>query len=119
MANELTLSASVKFLKSDTNVDFAKAGVLLDVAGGDYVKRTQTVGTSEEALGLGDLTTPGYMLIYNSDSTNYVKIRSGTGAGDLIRVPAGGIALFYCEATAPYIIANTASVVVEYLLVEA
>lgn len=119
MANENTIGATLKFLKGESDILFAKSGILQDVAGDDYVKRTQTVGTSEEALGLGDLTSPGYILMFNRDATNYVAIRPGTGENDLIRVPPGGVALFYCHASAPFIIANTANCQVEYLLIEA
>lgn len=119
MANELTLAASLKFVKGSTNVSFSKSGIQLDVSGKNYTHKTQTVGTSEEALSLGDVTTPGYILVYNKDATNFVSVRSGTGAANLVKVPAGGVALFNCEASAPYAIANTAAVDIEYLLVEA
>lgn len=119
MANELTLAASLKFVKGNTNVSFAKSGVRIDVTDKNYTSKTQAVGTSEEALSLGDVATPGYILIFNKDSTNYVSVRSGTGAANLIKVPAGGVALFNCEASAPYVVANTAAVDIEYLLIEA
>lgn len=119
MANELTLSASLKFVKGVKNASFGKSGIQLDVAGKNYALKTQTIGTSEEAIALGDVATPGYILVYNSDSTNFVSIRSGTGAANLVKIPAGGVALFDCEASAPYAIADTAAVDIEYLLVEA
>lgn len=119
MANELTLSASIKFVKGNVSVSTAKSGVQLDVAGNDFVTKTQNVGTSEEALDLGDITTPGYVMIRNLDSTNFVSIRPATGAANLIKVPAGGIALFMCEASAPFVIANTAAVQIEYTMIEA
>lgn len=119
MANELTLAASLKFVKGGKSVSFGKSGVQLDVAGSNYTLKTQTIGTSEEAISLGDVATPGYILIYNLDATNFVSVRSGTGAANLVKIPAGGMALFNCAASAPYAIADTASVSIEYLLVEA
>lgn len=119
MSNEMTLTGILKFLKGDSNVLFNKSGVLLDVSGDDYVLLTQEIGTSEEALDLGDITTPGYGLFYNRDSTNFVKIRAGTGATDCVKIPAGGIALFMFASAAPFAIADTAACVIEYLLVEA
>lgn len=119
MANELTLAASLKFVKGTTNVSFAKSGIQLDVSGKNYTHKTQSIGTSEEAVDLGDVATPGYILIYNKDATNYVSVRAGTGEANLVKVPPGGIGLFHCEASAPYAIANTAAVDIEYLLVEA
>jgi hypothetical protein len=119
MANELTLSASVRFSKGGISVSEGKSGVQLDVAGDDFVTKTQNVGTSEEALNLGDITTPGYVLMRNTDPTNFVSVRSGTGAANLIKIPAGGIALFMCEAAAPFVIANGAAVKIEYTMIEA
>lgn len=119
MANELTLTASCKFLKGDSDVLFNKSGILLDVSGDDYVRLTQNVGTTQEALNLGDLTTPGYILVFNRDTTNFVSIRPGTGENDLVKIPAGGIALFMIASSAPFIIADTAACIVEYLLIEA
>lgn len=119
MANELTLAASLKFVKGDRNVPFAKSGIQLDVAGDDVTFKTQNVGTSEEALDLGDVSTPGYILIYNEDATNYVSVRSGTGAANLVKIRPKAIALFECEASAPFVIANTAAVRIHYCLIEA
>ena len=119
MAKELTLSASLKFTKGSVNISQARSGVQLDVAGDDFVTQTQTVGVTEEALDLGDLGTLGYVLIRNLDTTNFVSVRSGTGAANLVRVPAGGIALFMLASAAPFVIANTAAVKIEYTMIEA
>ena len=119
MANELTISAGLKFVKGNKSVSFGKSGIQLDVAGDDLTWQTQNVGTSEEALNLGDVTTPGYILIYNEDATNYMSVRSGTGADNLVKVRPNAIALFECEASAPYVIANTAGVRIHYCLIEA
>ena len=121
MANELTLSASLKFAKSSIDVLFSKSGIQLDVTGDDYAKMTQGVGITEEALDLGHIGTPGYCIMVNNDATNFVEIRPGTGVADLITIPPGGIAIFKfsAEVTAPFVIADTAAVQIEYLLVEA
>lgn len=121
MSNELTLSASIDFAKGKVTLEKGIGGVKIDVSGTDAVHLTQTVGTSEEALNIGDITIPGYALFYNGDADNFVEIRAATGEADLVTVPAGGIALFQFSAdcTAPYAIADTASVHLEYWLVEA
>lgn len=119
MSNELTLAVSLSFKKGDVDVSFGKGGLKFDVTGTKFVHLKQSVGTSEEALDLGDLGTPGYCIMYNHDSTNYVDARPGTGENDLVRVPAGGLALFYIASAAPFVIANTASCELEFLIVEA
>lgn len=119
MANELTLSASLKFEKSGRKVDFSKPGVQLDVAGTDFVFQTQTVGNSEEALDIGDVTSPGYILIYNNDASNFIEVRAGSSEADVVKVRAGGVALFELATATPYVIADTANVEILFALIEA
>ena len=119
MANELTLSATMKFTKGERKVSVARSGLQLDVAGTDYIQKTQTIGTSAEALVLGDIGTPGYMFVRNLDSTNFVEIRHGADGADVVKVRAGGIALFELASSTPYAIADTASVEIEVAMIEA
>jgi len=119
MANELTIGASLKFSKGGVEADVRGTGIQLDVAGSKKTELTQTVGTAEEPLLLGDIAAPGYCLMKNLSSVNPVHIRPGTGENNLITVRAGGIALFQLAATAPYIIADTAAVDVELTIIEA
>lgn len=80
---------------------------------------THNIGTSEEALKLGEITSLGWFLFRNLDETNYVEIRSATGASnDIIKVPPLGGALFHwgTDVTQPYAIANTAACQCRYLL---
>lgn len=117
MADEIEVYGRLS-LNDGTN-DVKKAmRALIDITGADYYLGTQTVGTSEEALNLGDITTVGYLLIENRDTTNYVTYRPATGGTDTVRIPAGGFALFYAETSAPYVIANTASCILEVLAIE-
>jgi hypothetical protein len=119
LANELTITASLSFSKGEFSALLNKTGIQLDVAGEDYVEMSQLVLVTEAALDLGAITTPGYILMYNPDTTNFVEIRPATGVADCVKIPAGGIALFMNAAVAPFIISDTASVRVYYLLIEA
>ena len=119
MANELTLTATLKFDKSTKSADVGKTGLQLDVTGGDYITKTQVVGTSQEAIVIGEITTPGYMFIRNLDATNYIEIRDGSSGADVVKVRAGGVALFELATATPFAIANTASCEVEYTIIEA
>ena len=119
MANELTLTANLKFEKSTKSAEAGKAGLQIDVAGGDYIAKTQSVGTSQEAIVIGEITTPGYMFIRNLDGTNYVEIRDGSSGADVVKVRAGGVALFELATATPFAIANTSAVEIEYTIIEA
>lgn len=121
MADEIRLHATLSFAKSGKSA-FADPGeISIAMSGGDYFQGTQTVGTSEEALLLGDVTpASAYYLIENTDGTNYVELKPGTGGTVTTRIAAGGAILgqFGSSITAPYIQANTAPVIVKILLIE-
>lgn len=119
MSNELILSASLKFAKGERRVNVAKAGVQLDVAGTDFIQKTQTIGTSVEDMDLGDIGTPGYMFVRNLDATNFVSIRHGASGDNVVKIRAGGIALFELASSDPQAIADAASVEIEYTVIEA
>lgn len=111
MANELTISYSVKFEKDDLKITRSKSGLRIDVAGDQHADHVQEIGTSEEALTLNEAGKGGYMLLENLDDTNFVEIRPNTGVADLIKLLPGDIALFRTPADAvPYGIADTAAV---------
>lgn len=120
MANELTISASVKFVKGDLNVSRSKSGLRIDVTGDKHLDMVQEIGTAAEVLTLGEAAVGGYMLLENLDPTNYVEIRPGEALADLIRLNAGDIALFRTAADAvPWGAANTAAVDLRIIIIPA
>src|SRR3990167_4168263 len=121
MANELTLSIKATYAKSGTEITFpdpAHQSIQSTVTGSRFLVMRQAVGTSEEALELGDISTGGYCVMFNRDATNFVSIRPATGAANTIRINPGEFAVFRfgSGATAPFAIADTAAVDVEYFL---
>lgn len=119
MADELKISAKLSCTLSSGAGISKRYQATLDVSGDCFVHGTQSVGTSEEEITqLADLGTPGYMLIKNTDSTNYVEVGSTTGVYD-IKLLAGEIALYRHNSATVYAKANTAACLVEYTLIEA
>jgi hypothetical protein len=118
MANEITISASLAFSKGGIGSSLSDSALQFDVSGTDYFQGTQGVGTSEEALDIGHITTPGYCYMKNTDSTNFVSVIRATSEGNCIKLKAGEIALFRFEATAPFVKADTSDVQIDYLLIE-
>jgi len=117
MANELTLNATFSYSKSGTVLSL-KPAVSVDVSGSVALHNRQSVGTSEEALQLGDVTSLGYCIVINRDATNFVEVRPGTGVADLVKVRPGKFVVldFADGVTAPYVVADTAAVEIEYVL---
>ncbi len=121
MASELTLSASYEYAKDGAEFERAISGLIANVSGDNFIHHKQLVGITEEALIIGEVSLLGWAIFRNLDSTNYVEIRSATGAGnDIIKILAGEFAVFRfgSDVTAPFAIANTAAVLLEYFIAE-
>lgn len=118
MASELKLTINFSYADGEAKVDKAVSNLGVDVTGTVLACGVQNVDTSEEALGLNGVTAGGYLFLRNLDSTNYVSLRSGTGATNVVRLKAGEVAVFRLDAaaTAPFVIANTAAVDLEFAL---
>lgn len=109
MADELSTSLEVSYSKNGVTEEISETD-LITVTGSELVKYIQSVGTSEEALELGqDIGTPGYVYLKNLDDTNFVSIRRASGEGNMIKLLPGEWAWFRMAATAPYAIADTAA----------
>lgn len=119
MADELTISASLAFLKGSFADDLSVSGLQFTVSGTKFIHNIQSVGfAAEEAILLGDVATPGFAIFINRDATNFVTIRGATGLAGTIKLKAGEPAMFRFSGTAPFIIADTAACNVEYLIIE-
>ena len=117
MSDELRLGIVLSFSKGNASIKKAEH-IEVDVTGDAYESAVQEIGTSEEVLAQGaDLGTPGYVLVKNLDSTNYVEIGSTTGVYD-IKLLAGQPALWPHNSATIYAKANTAAVKVEYTIIE-
>lgn len=121
MANEVTLAFRLDYTSSNKRIQIEIPSANVTVSGSRFTHTVQSVGTSEEALELGDISTGGLCFLRNHDTSNYVEVRSGTGATDFIRLNAGEFAFFRMsgDASAPYGIANTAAVNLEILFIAA
>jgi hypothetical protein len=72
MANEIQLSITSRVTNGAFFDQFQFTGQGIDQAAigrGGYV---QTIGTSEEVIEVGDITTNGFMILKNLDEANYV-----------------------------------------------
>ena len=100
MANELEITMQLKYAKDDVAVDTGRISFKVDVSGGKVLTAVQEIGTSQEAITLGDVSEGGWFAIQNLDAANFVDI-SGDGATDdvaLVRLKAGEAAMFRMSA---------------------
>jgi hypothetical protein len=125
MANEITVTTQLGFTKTiggaSVSVSRIPASFNLTMTGNYYVYQMQNVATSAEALYKGDITTPGMLLIRNTDDTNYVEVGyDDSGFKPLVRLlPNGKWNLFYLTQATPQVQANTGACLIEYFLIEA
>lgn len=119
MADELKIGASLVFDDGDSYVVFGKSGLLIDVAGTNYLHHRQSVGDSEEALVVGDVVVGGYFIGYNGHATAVISMRPGTGENDLIDIGPGEIAMFRINTgLTPYVISTVAAAELEYVIID-
>jgi hypothetical protein len=119
MANEITVS--IRFDVANGNYDpgtINASNLQFDQAAVGAAEGVQEIGTSEESLSTGDLSTYGWLYLRNLDDTNYVQVGFSTGVYG-IRLEPGEPAVFRTEPTATvYLLANTAACNVQYRWLE-
>jgi hypothetical protein len=127
MANEIQVTAKLSYTNAAKNIanQFLQIpnGVgSFNITGQNYSAGTKSFPTTAggTAIPLGGVGTLGWAMFLNLDSTNYVQILNAASGTVLIRLNAGEIALFRFDAgvTAPVILANTAAVEVQWLILE-
>jgi hypothetical protein len=74
MANEITLTAALSLVKSGQTIQGAVNGLSIAQSGTNNIGNVQAIGTTSEALSVGDVTTPGYLYVKNLDATNFVVL---------------------------------------------
>lgn len=121
MANEQQVTASLTVSKGGAS-DGLFAAFTSTLAGTRFFHNIQSVAfAADEALILGEVAAGGLCLMKNLDASNPVAVKAATGVTPLITIPAGRCALFqlHASATAPFVQATTAAVLIEYILCEA
>lgn len=120
MANEIALACSFRAYKSSvmsSAFSRAVAELLVTMSGNPWVAGTISVGTSAEAIPLGEVASLGWAFFLNKDATNFIKIRNGSGGADLLKLKAGEFAVGrLLDTAAPYAIADTAACLLEYAI---
>ncbi len=122
MANEITITSGLAVVKS--NIDFTTgiATKQATLTGSRYIRNVQAVGTTYEAVTIGDVSSAGYAYFKNLDSTNYVEIGREVSSAfyELVRIDAGMTAgPFKLATTSIFGRANTAAVNLEVTIFEA
>lgn len=119
MANEITVTLSLRASKSPLTVEPTTKTFNADMSGTDYASGTQIIGSSEEAISIGEVTTPGWCYFENLDTTNSIHIRAATGVANGITLLPGKACLFYAAAAGFFAISSAGSPVLKKVILEA
>ena len=120
MADEVSVSGTIKLVKGNAILSRSVSTHQKTQTGDGAQYGIQNIGTSAEAINLGDVTTEGYAYMRNLDLTNYVQIgvdSSGFIAfakldpGDFLIAPLDGTLTHQAKA-------DTAAVELEYIIIE-
>ncbi len=111
MANELTLGFSLGYLKNNTTVQAAVAALQATVAGNGLNSLTAySAPTAETAIPLGSVTTPGgWLAIVNTDSSNFVTVRTQVGGEKMAELLPGYFMILPMPRTSPIVVPSTQS----------
>jgi len=74
MANEITGSGSLSLVNGLLKTSQASGNVKITQNNASFEGGTQSIGTTEEAITIGDLVTEGWAWLRNSDATNFLQI---------------------------------------------
>lgn len=91
MSNEVEISFGFKLLKDLHLEQYDVSQWTADQTGVGSLKSVIEVGTSEEVISYGDITTPKFCIFRNLDDTNYVVVgpESGGSMVEMIRLQPG------------------------------
>lgn len=116
MADELATQFILRYAKGSDSFSLNSISQEKDVAEGKRVQGVQEIGTSEEALALGDVATDGgAFFARNLDATNYVEIGL-TGSYVIKLLPGEFCFLSGVSDKDLFARANTAAVKLAYAL---
>lgn len=126
MANEISINFQTLLNNAGLTDNYSSGSFAVDQVSAKMIRNVQTIGTIREALGLGDVTTPGYCVFINLDDTNFVEIGvegfiDGVGTVGFIgflKLKPGEKALCRLTTAAPFAKADTADVELFYIMYE-
>lgn len=97
MANEIKVTAKLSIEKSYLSNSNSVTNLQINQSGDGVESGVQLIGTSAEAISLGDITTAGYAYFGNLESSNTIQIGQDVSAGGFeepMLLNAGEVALF-------------------------
>jgi len=121
MANEIKITVKFNFKNGNAAFPVTREDKKYDAVADPqrFVAGTQSVGTSEEAIEIQEITNLGWAYFENLDATNFVELRPATAVAAYAKLKAGEIGTIRMAADAvPFAISNTAETELYYCICE-
>jgi len=122
MASEIKYRVELSFTDGKGNPSLASGQLTADLAAASafqLIKMEVGTGAGGEAIPLGDVATPSFIMAWNNDATNYVEIgHDNSGFVADWKVSAARASMNEAAHAAPYIRANTGACMVTLLILE-
>ena len=94
MANEISVTTTVTLANGTLVASFAPAAFTIDQTDAKVSNQVLDIGTTEENVSFGDITTGGQLCIQNHDATNFVEVYPSDSTGDAFaKLLAGEVAI--------------------------
>lgn len=81
MADEITITSNMELSNGAVVYQPQTQQFTADQSTAEIIINVQTIGTSAEAVELGDIATPGWARFHNLDPTNFVQVGVDDGGG--------------------------------------
>ena len=117
MANEITYTFQMRLSNGNLSDSFASGQKSADQSNALLIRNVQNIGTSAEALSLGDVSSPGLASFQNLDDTNFVEI--GVDSGGFVtfaKLKPGELSIVRLGTSAPYAKADTGAIDLFYII---
>lgn len=115
MANSLVASITALGTIDGVQLSINSGSFTVSIAGNPAIRNLVSIPTSDTSISLGGISTIGYVLFHNTDTTNFVTIGSN-GSLYPIKLLAGEWAMMRWNAAAIHVLADTAAVILDYQL---
>jgi hypothetical protein len=101
MADEIEVLVDVTLRNGNVENDFNPDTVIVDQSNARFVDKILDIGTSAETISFDDISTEGYVMLQNVDSSNYVTLGPDSGGQvNLLKLDAGDVAVFRIDPAA-------------------
>jgi hypothetical protein len=120
MSNEITYQFQLLLNNGKLKDQYSSSSSAANQTTAALMRNVQTISNSApaQALDLGSVTTPGFAVFQNLDSTNFVDFGAYVGGTfyPFLRLKAGESGMLRLSTNPPYALADTAAVSVFYVI---